>query len=80
MIHNEYSTSDIVLAAALKLGNHSLDRVMIHEGRRGVFVFRNVDDVLVDKIMVGGYMVEPFNFHNEIKHLTTVVAQLKARK
>ena len=80
MIRPEYVTSDIVLAASLKLSNVPVDRITIHEGRRGIFVFKNVDEELVDKIMMGKVLVEPFAFHGEIKHLTTVVAQLKARK
>ena len=80
MIRTEYITSDIVLAASLKLSNTPMDRINIKDGRRGEFIFRNVDDELIDKIMMGKMLAEPYAFHNEIKHLTTVVAQMKGRK
>lgn len=80
MIREEYTTSDIVLAAALRLKGKPLDRILIHEGRRGMFVFKNIDDELIDLVSMGKVLVEPFAFHAEIKHLTTVIAQMKARK
>ena len=80
MIRQEYITSDIVLAASLKLSNTPMDRISIRDGRRGEFIFRNVDEELIDKVMMGKILVEPYAFHNEVKHLTTVIAQMKGRK
>ena len=80
MIRQEYITSDIVLAASLKLNNIPMDRISIRDGRRGEFIFRNVDEELIDKVMMGKVLVEPYAFHNEVKHLTTVIAQMKGRK
>ena len=80
MIRAEYITSDMVLAVSLKLSGIPLDRITIHDGRRGMFIFKNVDDDLIDKVSMGKVLVEPYAFHSEVKHLTTIIAQLKARK
>lgn len=76
MIHTEYVTSDIALAAALRLSNHRMDRISV-EGKRGFFHFLNIDSEMVDKIGLDQVLVSPYAFHGEIKHLTSIIGRMR---
>lgn len=65
-----FHTTDIVLAATLKLMGYHLNRIE-KNGNKGTFFFDAVpDDVIVDYDL-GKLSVEPIAFNNSIKALTT---------
>lgn len=64
------STSDIVLAATLKVKGFSLSKIE-KTGNKGVFIFENVDSKVVSEYDLGQCSVEPVAFNNAIKALTT---------
>ena len=71
-----YKTSDIILAACLKLNQY--DMVMIEkEGNKGTFVFADVDLEFVTEYDLGKVRVEPVEFNNAIKQLTTSVRRMQ---
>lgn len=69
---NEYCTTDIVLAAFLKLSGAYLLRID-KRGQRGTFVFDDVDESLLNMYDLGNARVEPVAFNNSVKQLTTSV-------
>lgn len=69
------STSDIVLAATLKINGFALDRID-RDGNKGIFVFQEVDQEIVDDFDLGKVLVEPVQFNNAIKQLTTSVRRM----
>jgi hypothetical protein len=71
----EYKTSDIVLAAFLKLNGAVLLRID-KQGQKGTFVFDGVDLALVASYDLGNARVDPVNFNNTIKQLTTSVRRM----
>lgn len=80
MIHSTYGTSDIVLAAALKMQGYSLDRISVTtlpSGlKRGVFHFVDVDDNNLFDFDAGKFLVEPIAFNSEIRALNAAIKRL----
>ena len=72
----EYQTTDIVLAAYLRLSGAVLIRID-KCGPRGTFVFQNVSDDLVSVYDLGQARVEPVQFNYNIKSLTTSVRRIE---
>lgn len=68
-------TSDIVLAAALKVKSYKLDRIE-KVGNRGVFCFADVDDSVLQEFDLGKCLVEPISFNMAIKALTTATRRI----
>lgn len=68
-------TSDIVLAATLKVFNQQLDKIQ-KQGNRGIFCFSNVDEEILADFDLGKSLVEPVSFNNAIKALTTAVRRM----
>lgn len=68
-------TSDIVLAASLKVKGFKLDRIE-KQGNRGIFCFADVDDSVLNEFDLGKSMVEPVSFNNAIKALTTATRRI----
>ena len=66
----EYSTTDIVLAAVLKVKGYRLVEI-IKNGNKGTFVFIDVPDSEVNDYDLGQIRVEPKSLNYEIKALTT---------
>lgn len=75
----EFSTSDIILAACLKLNDVEMIRIEL-SGSKGTFVFADVDREYVDGYDLGKCQVEPVTFNNAIKHLTTSVRRMANRQ
>ena len=71
----EFKTTDIVLASTLRINNYQMIRIDI-KGSKGTFVFKNVDDKIVDKFNLGQCLVEPTNLNAIIKQLTTSVRRM----
>lgn len=73
----EYRTTDIILAACLRLYNHEMVRIEIN-GSKGTFVFEDADgmQILIDDYDLGKVRVEPVSFNNMIKQLTTSVRRM----
>lgn len=63
-------TSDIVLAATLKVMGYRLDRIE-KQGNRGIFCFADVQHTTLTDYDLGKCLVEPYAFNNAIKALTT---------
>lgn len=74
-MNDKFSTSDIVLAASLKIKGYSL--VSIEQtGNKGVFIFADVDKEFLSEYDLGKILVEPVAFNNIIRTLTTSVKRL----
>lgn len=67
-----FETSDIVLAAYLKTRGLCLENI-IKTGNKGVFVFYDIDEKVINDYDFGQASVEPRSLNNEIKALTTAV-------
>jgi hypothetical protein len=75
MTKRHIETSDIVLAASLKVKGYKLDRIE-KQGNRGVFCFADVDDNTLTEFDLGKSLVEPVSFNNAIKALTTATRRI----
>jgi hypothetical protein len=68
-------TNDIVLAAVLKVKGYRLDSIE-KDGRKGIFVFSNVDSNVLTKFNLGQAEVEPVAFNNAVRTLTTAAKRI----
>lgn len=68
-------TSDIVLAATLKVMGQKLDRID-KQGNRGIFCFSDIDEELLVSFDLGKSLVEPVAFNNAVKALTTATRRI----
>ena len=68
-------TSDICLAASLRVYGYTLQEILKEE-RRGIFVFVEVDNDIVSKYNLGQLLVEPNAFHAAVKFLTMAVKRV----
>ena len=75
---SEFKTSDIILAACLKLHDAEMVRIELN-GNKGTFVFVDIDHGYVDQYDLGKCSVEPVAFNNAIKQLTTSVRRMSQR-
>ena len=75
-MNNNFSTTDIVLAAFLRTSGVSLVRIE-KQGQKGTFIFENVTDELISSYDLGQARVEPVQFNNNIKSLTTSVRRIE---
>ena len=75
MTYRNIETSDIVLAASLKVRGHKLDRIE-KQGNRGIFHFSDVDTKILEEFDLGKCQVEPVSFNNAIKALTTATRRI----
>lgn len=80
MITKDYGTSDIVLAATLKMHGVEFDRISVTKlpsgMRRGVFHFKNVSVDDLTAFDMGKFSVEPVAFNSEVRQLTAAVKRL----
>ena len=72
---DEFKTSDINLAACLRLNHHEMKRIELC-GNKGTFVFDNIRDDILNDFDLGKCLVEPVSFNNMIKQLTTSVRRM----
>lgn len=70
-----FETSDIVLAATLKVAGLKLYRIE-KQGNKGTFCFTNVDEEMLLQFDLGKCLVEPIAFNNAIKALTTATRRI----
>ena len=70
-----FKTSDIVLAAVLRLNDIELIDIEVI-GSTGTFIFTNIDKDFLVQFDLGKSLVEPVAFNNMIKQLTTSVRRL----
>jgi len=68
-------TSDIVLAASLKVLGYKLETIE-KVGSRGIFYFVDIDDSVVIDYDLGKLLVEPTTFNSAIKSLTTAARRV----
>lgn len=66
----DLQTTDIVLAAYLKLKGFKLTNIIKH-GNKGTFVFDDVPETVVNEYDLGQALIEPRALNSEIKALTT---------
>lgn len=71
-ILSEFKTSDLVIAAVLKTSGKELTSIEMR-GMRGIFVFKDVEQSFLNDIDMGNVLVEPNDFHNTTKQLTSIV-------
>lgn len=74
-MQGEYRTSDMNLAAFLRLNKCQMLRIE-KVGQKGTFVFSNVPDELIETYDLGNGLVEPVAFNNAVKQLTTSVRRM----
>ncbi len=72
---DEFKTSDIILAAYLRLVGVAMERIE-KQGSKGTFVFNDVDTEVVSTYDLGNAQVEPVAFNNMVKQLTTSVRRM----
>lgn len=70
-----YSTTDIVLAAYLKVKGFRIQKID-KSGTMGTFYFDGVDDDVLNEFHLGQSLVEPVAFNNAVKFLTTSVRRM----
>ena len=70
-----YKTSDIVLAAFLKLSSCQLVGID-KQGQKGTFIFSGVTEELISTYDFSRALVEPVAFNNAVKSLTTSVRRI----
>lgn len=68
-------TTDIVLAATLKVKGYTLDQIE-KDGKRGVFCFKEVPDTELEDFDLGKTLVEPVALNNAVKALTTAIKRI----
>ena len=68
-------TTDIVLAAYLKLQGYTLDTISV-VGKQGTFTFTDVEAEVVNQYFIGNASVEPVAFNNMVRQLTTACKRL----
>jgi len=66
----ELSTTDIVLAAYLKVKGYKMVEIL-KNGNKGTFIFENVPDDIINEYDLGESQIEPKALNYEIKALTT---------
>lgn len=66
----ELSTTDIVLAAYLKVRSFRMIEIL-KNGNKGTFIFVDVPDEIINEYDLGQAKVEPKALNYEIKALTT---------
>lgn len=76
---SEYKTTDIVLAACLRVNGFNMKQIEVH-GSRGTFVFEDVNEDFLTDYDLSKACVEPVVFNNTIKQLTTVVRRMAQGK
>jgi len=71
----DFDTSDIVLAATLKVKGYRLDRIE-KDGKRGIFCFVDVNEAALTEFNLGQALVEPVALNNAVKALTTATKRI----
>lgn len=75
-MYDIYKTTDIILAACLKINGYSLDSIKKGDSSKGIFIFKNIPKEFVANYDLGKTLVEPVTFNNAIKQLTTSVRRM----
>ena len=75
MTKTSIETSDIILAATLKVKGFKLDKIE-KQGSRGIFCFSEVDIDILTEFDLGKCLVEPVAFNNSVKSLTTATRRI----
>jgi hypothetical protein len=70
-----YKTTDIILAATLRVHGYMLHLIELN-GKKGTFIFEDVDQEFITDYDLGNIKVEPISFNNNIKQLTTSVRRM----
>jgi len=71
----ELKTTDIILAAVLRIKGYALNDIII-DNNKGIFIFVDIPEELITEFDLGQSLVEPVEFNNAIKTLTTSVRRM----
>lgn len=74
-ILEEFKTTDIILAACLKINGHSMTSIE-RVGNKGTFIFKDIPEEFITEFDLGNVKVEPVMFNQAIKTLTTAVRRM----
>jgi len=72
-----YETTDLTLAAALRMFDVQLDRIVLTDSKYGGFFFKDVPIKLLEEYDLQHMKVEPFAFHRMIVALSSAVKKLR---
>lgn len=75
MTKKNIESSDIILAATLKVKGFKLDKIE-KQGSRGIFCFSDIDIDILSEFDLGKCLVEPVAFNNAIRALTTATRRI----
>lgn len=78
----EYTTTDIVMAACLRLQGAYVDSIRLvgKNHNQGLFVFMAINQSSIDDIQSGKVRVDPYGFQMQIKQLTKMVKDVTGQK
>ncbi len=78
MIYKDFQTTDLVLAAVLRLNDNELSYIELSgkDRSRGIFHFADVDSEMLDNFNQGNVRVEPSEYHAMARRLTDSIRRL----
>lgn len=78
MIYSDFQTTDLVLAAVLRLNDNEMSHIeLTGKGRtRGIFHFKEVDSEFLMDFEHGNVRVEPSEFHSMTRRLTDSIRRM----
>ena len=74
-MHTQFSTTDIILAAVLKVKGHEMIEIL-RNGNKVSLVFSDIHRNAISEFDLGKTLVEPTSFNTAIKQLTTSVRRI----
>ena len=77
---NKFETDDLGLAAYLCSVGATLSGIKHVTSSKGLFVFDNAVQEIIDGYYMGNASVEPITFHNKLKALVTAVRKSAPKK
>ncbi len=71
----KYKTDDLIQAAYLVATGYVVEKIEVVGPMKGAFIFKHVDDSVVDNFLLGNATVEPMKFNTTLRQLVTAVRQ-----
>lgn len=78
MIYPEFQTTDLVLAAVLRLNDNEMSHIELSgkSRTRGIFHFKSVDSQFLQDFQDGNVRVEPAEYHMMTRRLTDSIRRM----
>jgi len=78
MIYPDFQTTDLVLAATLRLNDNEMTHIELSGAQRtrGIFHFKDVDSEFLDAFRDGAVRVEPAEYHFMTRRLTDAIRRM----